>query len=363
MKRLVILIGISLFCGVTFCQVDGESTLLLGRGAGLNSRDRARVNTTITRMNAVSTTVGVIDTDSINVAGDVVLSGVLNVDSTAEFGGWGYTGEHVVVGETSSNTNAGVGKYFMVDYDGASGKVYAAAYNRLLNMTENQTANTSHFGTESQYRLRDVDITTGVHAGIWAYAEQSGTSTLAGGSIFAAISATVESASTFTVGATEKVVGIVVDASINAGASINSSANYSGIWIKSAGKDWKTGIKFEGIDSIDMELTNGALIYNNHADSLILEEKTVSVHGDIYASGDISSGGTTSDFAITDYQPPLLEYWAKTLEINRLPAFEGKDRTSHNTYLNGLEEAAERNLRYIVRLEARLRALEAKLNE
>ena len=74
-------------------------------------------------------------------------------------------------------------------------------------------------------------------------------------------------------------------------------------------------------------------------------------------------GAALSDFAITDYQAPLLEYWTKAQELNRLPAFEGVDRRNISAYISGVEESAERNLRYIVRLEARLRELEDKLNE
>ena len=85
---------------------------------------------------------------------------------------------------------------------------------------------------------------------------------------------------------------------------------------------------------------------------------------DLDVGGDLTvTGSFPSDFAITDYQPPLLEYWEKTKELNHLPAFEGKNRGNVMTYINGLEEAAERNLRYIVDLEFRLKELEQLLKE
>ena len=204
-------------------------------------------------------------------------SGIATFGGAVSLGGWGYTGEHTVVGETSSNTNANFGNYSMVNYDGASGKVYAGAYNRLLNMTTNQTNNTSHFGSENQYRLRDVDISTGVHAGAWLYAEQSGTSTLSGGAIFTGTSITIESAATFTVGATEKVVGAVIDGSINAGASINGSANFSGLWIKSAGKDFFDGIYITGATN-DIKLQNDETI-DNATDGIVVVTGNLEVNG------------------------------------------------------------------------------------
>ena len=186
---------------------------------------------------------------------------IITSNGAMSIGEWGYTGEHIVLSQTSSNTNAGLGVYSMVNYAATAGKVFAGTYSRALAMTENQANQSTIVGTESQFRLRDVDIGDGVHAGLWAYAEQSGTSELSGTGTFDAISATVESASTFTVGATEQVTGITLDASIDAGASINGSANYSAIYIKSNGLDWFHGINIEGVDN-DICLQNDETISN-----------------------------------------------------------------------------------------------------
>jgi len=197
-------------------------------------------------------------TGTASIAGDADVSGVLSLASTGAFGAWGYTGEHVALTDGSSNTNAGSGEYFEISSTITAGKVMAGEYSRLMVRTS-QANQCTLVGTESQFRLYGVDLANGVHSGLWAYAEQSGTSTLSDGGTFDAISATVESASTFTVGATEFVTGITIDSSIDSGASIDASANFSGIYIKSNGLDWFRGIKITGCDT-DVELSNGATI-------------------------------------------------------------------------------------------------------
>jgi len=226
------------------------------------------------------------DIDTANIDYLYVSEGAL-FDSTVSIGGWGYTGEHIVIPESSSNTNAGLGLYGMVDYSATAGKVFAGTYSRALAMTTNQTNQSTIVGTESQFRLRDVDIADGVHAGLWAYAEQSGTSALSGGGTFDAISATIESESGFSAGATEHITGITVDASINASATIDASANYSGIYIKSNGKDWFDGIKITGCDNA-VELQNGATIDNSETDTLILTETVTKVEGELAVTGDLT---------------------------------------------------------------------------
>jgi len=152
-------------------------------------------------------------------------------------------------------------------------------------------------GTESQFRLRNVDIADGVHAGLWAYAEQSGTSTLSGNGTFDAISACVESEAGFTVGATEHVTGITIDGSINASATIDASANFSGLYIKSNGKDWFDGIKITGATN-DIKLKNGATINNIRTANLTITEDTVDIVGVLTASS-IASDGAVSGTDIT----------------------------------------------------------------
>ena len=291
----------------------------------------------------------------ITVAGDASFS------STAHLGVFG-DATQIVLSEASVNTNPLLGVFPMVNFTASANKVFAGTHNRLLLITANQTNDASMVGAEDQLRIKDVNLATGNHAGLWAYAEQSGTTVLSGGGTFDAILGTVESAASFSAGATEQITGLTLDCSLNAGATIDGSANFSGIYIKSNGLDWFNGIKITGATN-DILLQNGATIDNTQADTLDLTETIVKVTGTLYVTGDISSGGTTSDFAITDYQMPLLDYWAKTQELNKLPAFENINRDIYRRYMNGLEESAERNLRYIVELEARLAELESKLND
>jgi len=197
--------------------------------------------------------------DTTNTAGDFTLTAgdltltlgdFIVTDGTVSFGGWGYTGEHIAITADTDNTNPGFGQYFMVNTLIAANKVMAGEYSRLLIMTTDQTNSVTFVGTESQLRLRDVDLANGVHAGLWAYAEQSGTSELSTNGTFDAISACIETASTFTAGATEHLTGITIDSSVAAGAAgtIDGSCNFSAIYIKSNGLDWYYGLKITGVD-------------------------------------------------------------------------------------------------------------------
>ena len=183
-------------------------------------------------------------------SGGTLVGDFMVTDGTGSFGAWGYDGEHVAITALTTNTNPGLGEYFMVNTLIPANNVMAGEYARLLVMTTNQTNDVTMVGTESQFRLRGVNIGKGVHAGLWAYAEQSGTSVLSDAGTFDAITATVESASTFTVGATEHITGITLDSSINAGASgtIDVGTNFSAIYIKSNGLDWYYGMKITGVD-------------------------------------------------------------------------------------------------------------------
>ena len=248
-----------------------------------------------------------IDTDTLLVNDiaafdSIYAAGMSMFDSTVSIGGWGYTGEHIVMPESSSNTNPLLGIYGMVDYSATAGKVFAGTYSRLLAMTTNQANLSTMVGTESQFRLRDVDIGSGVHAGLWAYAEQSGTSALTGGGTFDAISATIESEAGFSAGATEHVTGITIDGSIHASATINASTNFSGLYIKSNGKDWFDGIRITGATN-DIRLKNGATINNGDANTLTIVEATVAVTGSATVSGTATTNllvADSTDFNYTD---------------------------------------------------------------
>ena len=293
----------------------------------------------------------------------VSVGSVATFDSTLNLGSFGDATQTLLATETT-NTSALLGVYPMVNFAAASGKVYAGSYSRMLFLTANQTNGVNGFGMESQFRLKNINLAGEYHGGLWAYAEQSGTTTLSGGGYFCGLFAMIESEAGLTAGATaENICGVVIDGAINVSATLDAGTNYSGIFIEARGKEWKTGIKITDVDSIDIAFQNGATIDNEQTDTLRITETITEVVGTLYVTGDISSGGTTSDFAITDEQPSLADYWDKTLELNKLPAFEEIDRQNLVRYINGLEEAAERNLRYIVAQDARIAALEEALNE
>jgi hypothetical protein len=202
-----------------------------------------------------------------------------------------------VLSEASSNTNVLLGVYPMVNYLATAGKVFAGTHNRMLVITTNQTNNTSFYGAENQFRLKDVNIGQGVHAGVWAYAEQSGTSVLSGGGYFAGLHSAIESAAGFSAGATEYVLGVSINSSIsiNAGATINASANYSGLFIQSSGLDFFDGIYITGATN-DIKLQNDATIENAVNGIMTLTEPVVAVDGDLKITGGLQ------------YVPTVIEY-------------------------------------------------------
>ena len=150
---------------------------------------------------------------------------------------------------------------------------------------------------------------------------------------------------------------------LNNHASNSPATMTNGILMKSAAGNMTYGVNMDdaGITTADIICQNGALIENTKTDTLKFIETMVKVEGSFTVTGDITAtGGCCSDYAITDEQLPFDEYWAKTLELNKLPAFENIDRTNIVRYINGLEESNERLLRYVVAMEARLAILEGK---
>jgi len=255
------------------------------------------------------------DSDITNV-GDIAIDSITAddgasflINDAAAFGAWA---SHIALTDASSNTNAGLGQYFEISSEITAGKVMAAEYSRLK-CTTTQANQCTLVGTESQFRLYGDDATvslvSGVHAGLWAYAEQSGVSVLGGGGTFDAISATVESAAGFTVGATEHVTGITLDSSINGSASIDGSANFSGIYIKSNGKDWFTGLKITGVTT-DIELQNGATI-SEAVNGTVAISDSATVETDLDVGDDITRDSKpvpTCEDSASPTAKPLIEH-------------------------------------------------------
>lgn len=245
---------------------------------------------------AVTSSNGVFN-GTMDVAGLSTLTGGFAADTVSGFGTWGYTGEHVEVPEDASgNTCAGLWEYFEIASDISAGKVMAGEHSRLVCRTA-QTNQSTMVGTESQFRLRNVNIADGVHAGLWAYAEQSGTSVLSGNGTFDAISATVESEAGFEAGATEHVTGATLDSSIHGSATIDGSCNFTALYIKSNGKDWFDGIKITGVDN-EIEGENGETL-DNQTDGVWKSSGGIGIDGGaFYVQGTtlvfITSGNVTN---------------------------------------------------------------------
>ena len=216
----------------------------------------------------------------------------MDISDRMDIGGWGYAGEHAPLADTDeTHTMAGFGQFNEVSTVVSAGKVMAAKYSRLL-ISESQTNSSTFIGTESQLRLRGANIGEGVHAGLWAYAEQSGVSTQSDAGTFDAITATVESEATYTIGATEQISGITLDSSINTGATINASANFSAVYIKSNGLDWFNGLYITGCDNAIL-FDGGATIDQSDTNTLTITEANVAVVGDFAASTIAADNGYT----------------------------------------------------------------------
>jgi len=282
------------------------TAITVDAGAGIDVKTTGTLDLGVTTADAVdisktteiTTIKGLLNVDeavtldtTLGVTGITDLS-ELDISDRIDIGGWGYTGEHAELTDTGSdNTMAGFGQYNEIKTAISAGHVMAAKYSRLL-VTSNQANDVTMVGAENQFRLRGANVANGVHAGLWAYAEQSGTSVLSGNGTFDAIAATIESASTFTVGATERLSGITIDSSIDAGASgtIDGSANFSAMYIKSNGLDWYNGLYITGCDNAIL-FDGAATIDQSDANTLTLTETTVAIAGAATVSGDCAIDG------------------------------------------------------------------------
>jgi len=136
----------------------------------------------------------------------------------------------------------------------------------------------------------------------------------------------------------------------------NTTTNATNVALKSntAGPTFTGVVDTPTLEVDSISFDNNGSITNPSADTLELTETAVLISGKLYINAD----QITADYAITDEQITLPEFWAKTQEINRLPAFDGVDRRNLTDYMTGLEESTERLLRYIIELEARIEDLE-----
>lgn len=132
----------------------------------------------------------------------------------------------------------------------SAGQVTRAIWNRAR-VTAATTNQVSIIGSEAQIRIADgANLGDGVHAGLWAYFEQDGAVALASPGQNAGISVTVEGSAGLTVDSGASLSGIVIDSSVNAGASLNGT--FDAIWIKVSGANtaWAYDLKMQNGETI-----------------------------------------------------------------------------------------------------------------
>lgn len=124
-----------------------------------------------------------------------------------------------------------------------AGNVLRGIRTRFL-INQAQTNNISIYANTGHIRVK-ANLAAGVHVGQMCYYEQSGTSAVATGGIEAAMAATVESASTFTIDSGALLCAGYFSSNIDASATINGE--FVGVQIrKASGKlDFVTGLEFQ----------------------------------------------------------------------------------------------------------------------
>lgn len=121
-----------------------------------------------------------------------------------------------------------------------AGKVAKGVWTRFL-VNKAQTNCVTIVGHEAQIRVK-ANLGDGVHAGLWAYFEQSGTVALASPGVNCGINVSVEGSAGLTVASGAFLSGICIDSSVNDSATV--TGNFDGIDIKTSSsmEKWKKGI-------------------------------------------------------------------------------------------------------------------------
>ena len=201
-----------------------------------------------------------------------------------------------------------------------AGKVAKGVWTRFL-VNKAQGNCVTLVGHEAQIRVK-ANLGDGVHAGLWAYFEQSGEVTLASPGLNSAISVTVEGSTDLTVASGAYLSGICIDSSVHGSATV--TGNFDGVDIKtSSGKEkWKKGISIRdaaaviGVDigacatglnfsgactnaAISMDSgTFAALDHEIQMRNTVTGDKTIIASGSAAADGDIATAvGANADIA------------------------------------------------------------------
>ena len=136
------------------------------------------------------------------------------------------------------------------------GNVVRGTWERVL-VNHAQPNQVTIVGVEAQIRVKS-DLADGVHAGLWAYFEQSGTVVLSSPGQNAGISVTVEGSSGLTVDNGATLSGIVIDSSVHDDVTMNG--NFDAIWIKVSGANekWENDIRLQNDETIT-NFTDGTI--------------------------------------------------------------------------------------------------------
>ena len=184
----------------------------------------------------------------VNLDGPVDLTGKLTLDSIVAGNNLKIAAQGDAVGlEIDDDNLYGVEVYPELPAAGdelTAGKVAKGVWTRFL-VNKAQTNMVTLVGHEAQLRVK-ANLGDGVHAGLWAYFEQSGTVTLASPGLNGAISVTVEGNSTLTVASGAYLSGICIDSSVHDSATITGNFDAIDIKTSSSKEKWKKGISIRG---------------------------------------------------------------------------------------------------------------------
>lgn len=191
---------------------------------------------------------------------------VSNLGATS-IGAWG-AGNGIALTDSVSNVFRVHGEV-LSGVDLTAGTVVRAGHTRVLMSNDQSNGNVTIFGFEAQFRLpTGIDLAGGNYGGIWAYYEASGANAITGGGAHfsEALLATVEGNADFNLGASANLCGIIIDSSMDSGATI--TGNYIGLWLKrkdGMAKAFTYDIKFQNgatlvDDGTDLTLAGSNLV-------------------------------------------------------------------------------------------------------
>ena len=202
------------------------------------------VSVTDTTFTITKATITLAGATKINLDGPTDLTGKLTLDSTTAGNNLKIAAFGDATGLALDDDNlVGIELYPELPAAGdalTAGKVAQGIWTRFL-VNKAQTNMVTLVGHEAQLRVK-ANLDDGVHAGLWAYFEQSGTVTLASPGLNGAISVTVEGSDGLTVDSGAYLTGMTIDSSVHDGATMDGYFDAIDIKTTSGKEKWKRGI-------------------------------------------------------------------------------------------------------------------------